>query len=189
MMTTISTLETDVSQLFENGLYDEAINTIESHIFVNHPEEIFIPKPIHLKILLTLSILPAAHIPSPGRQDLTTTSQSSLALRALSVLSSLLSILKNRESSEDDTLSLALENLLDIPNTPRKYFQKAKDKDLAPQDDINPFSSDSSLGFSDDESDNDSFDDTKDSDEIESQLIPVLKPEQLLFSWDSHVRS
>ncbi|KAF5093340.1 hypothetical protein D0Z00_004104 [Geotrichum galactomycetum] len=83
-MVRVNILDTEISNFFETQLYDEGISAIEYYLLLNLPDEINIPGAAHIRLLISLAVVPEAHLMSTAGN--TKSQQASLAARAITVL-------------------------------------------------------------------------------------------------------
>lgn len=81
-------LDSVAVELFDAGLYDEALCAIEAATLLSDPATRVLPSLAQLRVLISLAVLPAAHAACPGRGKAgrTSASQMSIAARALAIV-------------------------------------------------------------------------------------------------------
>lgn len=214
-MVRINILNTEITNFLETKLYDEAISAIEYYLFLNAPDEIKIPGPAHLRLLLSLALLPEAHLTSTETN--LRSQQASLATRAINVLNSIKQLAK-----ENDEVQQVLFEIIDLPTSSDRSGRRRSrrlDPDFTSyipsnylpdsQQDLENDSDNKSIyfnkdGFSADkdisyqtqkqkaaEIDGLIFSDDENDDEGDEYTDQALtiEPDQILFTWSSHTKS
>jgi hypothetical protein len=98
-MVRVNILDTEITNFFNTKLYDEGISAIEYYLLSNLPDEIKIPGPAHLKLLLSLAVLPEAHLTSTTGN--VKSQQASLAARAITVLNLIKELAKDNNHVQE----------------------------------------------------------------------------------------
>ncbi|KAF5098845.1 hypothetical protein DV451_003196 [Geotrichum candidum] len=98
-MVRVNILDTEITNFFETKLFDEGISAIEYHLLLDSPDEIKIPGPEHLRLLLSLAVLPEAHLTSTA--DNAKSQQTSIATRAITVLNLIKELAKDNDHVQE----------------------------------------------------------------------------------------
>jgi len=98
-MVRVNILDTEITNFFETKLFDEGISAIEYYLLLDSPDEIKIPGPEHLRLLLSLAVLPEAHLTSTA--DNAKSQQTSIATRAITVLNLIKELAKDNDHVQE----------------------------------------------------------------------------------------
>lgn len=182
-------LDSAAVELFDAGLYDEALSTIEAATFMGDPATLVVPSLAQLRVLISLAVLPAAHTACPGQRKAgrTSASQRSIAARALTIVRNALldgpdeeevlmmvKALLHASAEVKETRKRTKVKQAGFTETPAEFHDEPAEEPPATSDTAE------SEKDSDLESDLSMFDVSEDEDEVN------LNQSQLLFNWSSY---
>lgn len=110
----INFIEAEARELFENELYDEAVQLLETRFYLDFPSQVNVPHPAFLRPLLTLAFMPNAWSPRPTNTAQQGYGGPPLGQRVVTLLRQTLDLVwDSKEYLESSIESIPKSNLLD----------------------------------------------------------------------------